>query len=177
MKIISSELLLETPIFTVTRDVAFDPDGFEIQRAIVRHQGSAVVMPVDDKDRILLVKQYRLPAKKFLWELPAGRIDPGETALQAAKRELKEETGLRAKKWTKLVKYWASPGFLEEAMNLYLAQELTQGEATPMEDERIERRWFGKRELGQLIAEGQIEDGKTIIGFHLFGAQKRKKQP
>jgi ADP-ribose pyrophosphatase len=88
MKLISSEKLLETSIFTVTQDQAIDPDGFEIKRAIVQHNGSAVMMPVDDKKRILLVRQYRLPARAFMWEIPAGRVDKGETVLQAAKREL-----------------------------------------------------------------------------------------
>src|SRR5947208_5782591 len=105
MKLISSELQLETPIFSVTQDRAIDPDGFEIKRAIVRHGGSAVMMAVDEKGRILLVRQYRLPARQFLWELPAGRLDEGESPLQAAKRELVEEAGVRAKKWKKLVSY------------------------------------------------------------------------
>src|SRR5215472_9872712 len=98
MKTISSQELIRTPIFHVTMDRALDPDGFEIKRAIVQHPGSTVVMPVDSKRRILLERQYRLPALSYLWELPAGRIDPGETALQAARRELREETGYRAKK-------------------------------------------------------------------------------
>jgi len=86
MKLISSKELIRTPIFWVTMDHALDPDGFEIKRAIVQHGGSAVVIPVDDKKRILLVRQYRLPARRYLWELPAGRIDPGETPLQTARR-------------------------------------------------------------------------------------------
>src|SRR5215467_10676378 len=103
MKIISSKELLRTPIFHVTQDVAYDPEGFEIKRAIVQHGGSAVVMPVDDRKRVLLVKQYRLPARRYMWELPAGRVDPGETPLQAARRELTEETGCKARRLKKLV--------------------------------------------------------------------------
>lgn len=175
MKMIQSEVLLETPIFRVSRDVAIDPDGFEITRAIVRHDGSAVVMPVDAKGRVMLVKQYRLPARQYLWELPAGRIDAGETALQAAKRELKEETGLKAKMWTRLSSYWASPGFLEEKMNLFLAEGLTQGEATPMEDERFERKWFNMKELGSLIEAGKVPDGKTLIGYYRYLDHKKKR--
>jgi len=77
MKIISSQELLRTPIFTVSQDIAIDPEGFEIKRAIIHHTGSAVVMPVDDQGRILLVRQYRLPAAAYLWEIPAGRMDEG----------------------------------------------------------------------------------------------------
>src|SRR5437868_4590153 len=119
MKIISSKELITTPIFSVTMDHAVDPDGFEIKRAIVQHQGSAVVMPVDEKKRVLLVRQYRLPAKQYLWELPAGRVDPGETPLRAARRELKEETGYKAKTLEKLAVFYPSPGFLAEKMTIY----------------------------------------------------------
>lgn len=165
MKLISSKKLLKTPIFSVTQDKAIDPDGFEIKRAIVQHGGSAVMMPVDDGDRILLVRQYRLPAKSYLWELPAGRVDKGETVLQAAKRELVEETGYKASKWTKLSSFYVSPGFLAEKMTIFLARNLTEGEQEPMEDERIQIRWYSARELDQLIREGKIQDAKTIIGF------------
>src|ERR1700760_2045546 len=102
MKVISSKELLRNKLFVVVDEIAKDPDGFEIHRSIVRHPGSAVMMAVDDRERVLLVKQSRLPAERDLWELPAGRIDPGETPLQAAKRELREETGYTASKWTKL---------------------------------------------------------------------------
>jgi len=165
MKTISSTELLRTPIFWVTRDVALDPDGFEITRAIVQHGGSAVVMPVDEKNRVLLVKQYRLPALRCLWELPAGRVDPGETVLQAARRELREETGYRARKMQKLAEFWASPGFLAEKMTIYLATGLTAGEQKPMEDERIETRWFTVAEIDKLMESGKISDAKTMIGF------------
>jgi ADP-ribose pyrophosphatase len=165
MKTISSEELIRTSIFHVTLDHALDPDGFEIKRAIVQHPGSTVVMPVDDKRRVLLVRQYRLPAMKYLWELPAGRIDPGENALQAAKRELREETGCRAKKFIKLAEFYPSPGFLAEKMTIYLAREITMGQAEPMEDERIQTRWFTAREIDDLIRSRKILDAKTMIGF------------
>jgi len=96
MKLISSHEVYRCDLFRVTEDHAKDPGGFEIRRSIVRHNGSAVMMAVDDRRRILLVRQYRLPANANLWELPAGRLDSGEKPLQAAKRELQEETGYRA---------------------------------------------------------------------------------
>jgi ADP-ribose pyrophosphatase len=165
MKTISSTLLLTTPIFTVTLDQALDPDGFEIKRAIVQHPGSAVVMPVDPQKRILLVRQYRLPAGRYMWELPAGKIDPGETALQAARRELREETGCKAQRFEKLAEFYPSPGFLAEKMTIYLATGLSQGPQTPMEDERIETHWFTAKEVETLIVAGKIQDAKTNIGF------------
>lgn len=168
MKIISSEKKFESPIFTVTEDRAVDPAGFEIKRAIVRHQGSAVVMPIDARGRVLLVKQFRLPAEQYLWELPAGRIDEGETALQAAKRELKEETGYKAKTWKKLAAYYASPGFLAEKMNLFAALELTEGEPHWMGDERIEMEWMSGRQIEDMIRQGKMQDGKTLVGYLLW---------
>jgi ADP-ribose pyrophosphatase len=165
MKLISSKEVATTPIFRVTFDHALDPDGFEIKRAIVTHAGSAVMMPVDERGRILLVRQYRLPARRYLWELPAGRIDAGETALGAARRELVEETGYRARHWKKIAVFYPSPGFLAEKMTIFLATGLTPGKSQPMEDERIETRWFAPKELANWIRSGKIIDAKTMIGF------------
>ena len=174
MKITSSKQVYDCGLFRVTEDKAVDPKTkFEIKRSVVRHIGSAVMMAVDDKNRVLLVRQYRLPAEKYLWELPAGRLDEGEKPLGAAKRELKEETGYAAKKWTKLASYYASPGFVQERMTIFLAEDLTAGEATPMDDERIETRWFKRKELAEMIDEGKIEDGKTLIGFLMWRRKKK----
>ena len=172
MKIISSRKVYDCRLFTVTEDRAIDPKSdFEIKRSVVRHNGSAVMMAVDDKNRVLLVRQYRLPADKYLWELPAGKVDEGETPLQAAKRELIEETGYRARTWKKMQSFYPSPGFLAEKMTIYMATDLTAGEATPMDDERIEARWYTRKELKELIAAGKIEDSKTLIGFLTWTAR------
>jgi ADP-ribose pyrophosphatase len=166
MKITSSREVYKCSLFRVTEDQAIDAkSGFTIKRSVVRHAGSAVMLAEDEKRRILLVRQYRLPAGKSIWELPAGRLDPGETPLVAAKRELKEETGYRAKKWTRLASFWVSPGYVEERMTIYLAQNLVAGDATPMDDERIETRWFRRREIAEMIRTHKIEDAKTMIGF------------
>src|SRR5712692_1254010 len=101
--IVSKKEVLRTHVFTVTREKAVEPGGITIARDIVRHSGSAVMMARDERGRILLVRQFRLPARRSLWELPAGRLDAGETPLQAARRELVEETGYRARRWIRLV--------------------------------------------------------------------------
>jgi ADP-ribose pyrophosphatase len=167
MKITESREVYSCKLFRVTEDKAVDPKGkFEIARSVVRHKGSAVMLAMDDKKRILLVRQYRLPADRYLWELPAGKLDDGEKPLQAAKRELAEETGYKAKKWEKLASFYVSPGYVEERMTIFLARDLTAGEATPMDDERIETRWFKKKEIQEMIDSGKIEDAKTIVGFY-----------
>jgi len=168
VKILSSREVTRNPIFWVTEERAVAPDGFEIHRCVVRHRGSAVMLAVDDGGRVLLVRQYRLPAQASLWELPAGRLDEGETALQAAKRELLEETGVRARRWKKLVSFWASPGYVAEKMTIFVATELSKGAAQPAEDERIQCRWFTPRQLRAWIRGGKIRDAKTLIGLLLW---------
>ena len=165
MKIVSSKQVYRCKLFRVTEDRAVDRTGFELHRSVVRHNGSAVMMAVDEKNRVMLVRQYRLPAGRMMWELPAGKLDDGETSLAAARRELKEETGLKARKWKRLVHFYPSPGYLEESMTIWLAKDIEQGEAQPMDDERIETRWFTKKELRAMIASNRIIDGKTMIGF------------
>lgn len=167
MKIISSREVLKNKLFRVVDEVAKDPGGFEIHRNIVRHPGSAVMLAAD-AEQMLLVKQFRLPAEQDLWELPAGRIDPGESALEAAKRELREETGYEAKTWTQLVSFWASPGYVDEKMTIFLAEDLTEGKQEPMEDERIELKWFSAGDVLRMITGNEIHDAKTIVGYFLW---------
>jgi ADP-ribose pyrophosphatase len=170
-QVVSSEEVLRTRIFTVTREKAVERDGITIEREIVRHPGSAVILARDGQRRILLVRQFRLPARGRLWELPAGRIDEGETPLRAAKRELLEETGYRARRWEKLIGFYPSPGYCSEFMTVYLAEDLTAGEARPMEDESIETKWFTRAALDAMVRKAQIQDAKTLIGLLL---QKNK---
>ena len=157
--------MYEGKIFTVRQHRAIEPGGVAVKREVVHHRGSAVVLPRTSEGRILLVRQFRFPAAQFLWELPAGSCDPGETPLQAARRELAEETGYRAAKWRKLVEFYSSPGFLDEKMTLFLAQDIRPGAARPEADERIEARLFEVHELQSMIRRGKLHDGKTLIGL------------
>jgi ADP-ribose pyrophosphatase len=127
-----------------------------------------VILPLRDDGRILLVRQFRLPAQRFLWELAAGRVDPGETPLEAAKRELEEETGLRAERWRLLSEFFPSPGYVDEKMWLYLAEDLTRGRARPESDERIERKWFTPEQIERMISAKKLEDGKALVGCLLL---------
>jgi len=176
MKILASRTLCRTKIFHVTEEHVVEPGGVEAQRAVVRHGPSAVVIAVDAGERVLLVRQFRFPAGGRLWELPAGRVNPGETPLAAARRELLEETGYRARRWKKLLAFYPSPGYVTERMHLYLARGLEPGEARPDDDERIRCRWFSRRELAAWLRSGRIVDGKTLVGLLLWERTRRRSK-
>ena len=177
-EVLSSDTVYQGNVFWVTKDHVKEPGNVEATRDVVRHNGSVVVLAVDtathpDDPGILLIRQYRHAAGKFLLELPAGRIEKGEELIPAAKRELIEETGYRAGRWSQHTTYYASPGFLSEAMNIVLAEDLTLGEATPEEDERIDVHMTPLSEVMRMIHAGEIEDGKTLIGVLLYASQHR----
>src|SRR5580698_1317308 len=161
-KTISSKIVFKGKVFSVRRDEIVEPSGVRATRDVIAHSGSVVVMPVLDDGKIVLIRQYRYAARQYLWELVAGRIDAGENAKQAAKRELIEETGLRAKKFRVFLEFWPSPGFLEEKMFVLLAEGITQGEAEPEEDEKIDAKAFTRAEIEQMLRSGALHDGKTI---------------
>ena len=179
-EVLDSTEVYRGKVFWVTHDTVREPGNVTATRDVVRHNGSVVILAVDtrtnpDDPGILLIRQYRHAADKFLLELPAGRIEPGEQLIPAAKRELIEETGYRAKKWSKHVTYFASPGFVAEAMNILFAEDLTLGAATPEEDERIEIHMTPLSEVMRLIHAGKIEDGKTLIGVLLYNSLRARR--
>ena len=177
MKLLKSTEVFKNSYFAVTDDQLIDPEGVEIRRITITHPGSASVLAVDEKRRILLVRQYRYAAGGYLWELPAGRIDDGEKPLQAAKRELAEETGYRASKWKKLVMHYSSPGIFEERQHVFLATGLKLGEKLPVhEDERVTGRWFKTKELDAMIESGKLVDGKTICGYLVWKRFNKKSK-
>jgi len=182
-ELLSSESVFEGPLFRVLRDRLIEPGGKLATRDIVRHNGSVVVLAIDNskskKDPWIVVeRQYRHAANRFLWELPAGKLEPGEDPLLGAQRELAEETGYRAKKWKPLVEYYASPGFLGESMKVFVAEGLVAGDSHPEDDEQIAFRLVKLSELLKLIELGAILDGKTLSSVLLFArklAGKSKK--
>ena len=181
--VLDSKIAFEGPLFRVFRDHIIEPGGRESYRDVIRHNGSVVILAVDPSKRkkdpwIVIERQYRHAAGQFLWELPAGKLDAGEEPIEGAKRELAEETGYQAKKWSPLVNYFASPGFLGEAMKVFLAEGLVAGDAHPEEDEHIDFRLVKLSDLLEMIDKGKIKDGKTLVTILLYARQlgiKRKK--
>ena len=163
IKLISSKHIFSGPAFKVYTDVVREGE-YTGRRDVVRHTGSVVVMAIQKDKSVLLVRQYRHAAGQYLWELPAGRIDKGEASLKAAKRELLEETGVAAKKWKRILSFYVSPGFLDENMDVYLAEALTLGAAEPEEDEQITMRFVPLREALKWVDSRKIRDAKTIAG-------------
>jgi ADP-ribose pyrophosphatase len=164
-RLVSSRIVYRGPVFWVTTDDVEEPNGVRARRDVIHHTGSVVILAVDDSGstpRVLLERQYRHAAQSYLWELPAGRIDPGEAALQAARRELLEETGYTASRWRRILKFFASPGFVAETMSVYLATGLHAGEAQPEEDEVIYKRMVPLPTASKMVIDGTIRDAKTI---------------
>jgi len=182
-ELLSSETVFEGPLFRVLRDRLVEPGGNLATRDIVRHNGSVVILAIDSAKNkrdpwVVVERQYRHAANRFLWELPAGKLEPGEDPLLGAQRELAEETGYRAKKWKPLVEYYASPGFLGESMKVFVAEGLIAGDTNPDDDEQIAFRLVKLAELVKLIEKGAILDGKTLSAVLLYArslAGKGKK--
>jgi ADP-ribose pyrophosphatase len=167
-KVLSSSIVYEGPIFGIRRDEVIEPSGVRTTREVVTHPGSVVVLPVLPDGQILLIQQYRHATRQYLWELVAGRMDPGETPQKAAARELIEETGFRAKRFRVFLDVFPTPGFLEERMFILLAEGLTAGKAEPEEDEKIISRAYNPKQLEEMIRSGKLRDAKSIAGILFY---------
>ena len=161
-----SKTVFEGRVFDVTVDTIKEGE-IVYKREVVRHPGSAVIVPVFPDETVALVKQYRHPAVRYLLEVPAGTLNDHERPEVGAARELEEELGVVAGKLEKLTEFFVSPGFCEEKMWLYLATELTQTSQKLDEDELIEVVRVSFSEALEMITDGEIEDAKTIIGLML----------
>ena len=167
---LSTERIHEGKIINVDRDRIRYPDGSEAVVDIVRHSGASAVVPFltdpeGEDPQILLLRQYRYAADGYLYEIPAGRLDPGESPADCAARELKEETGCTAKQMEPLITMVTTPGFTDERIHLFMATDLTHGQAAREADEFAEVIVLRLSEALELIQRGEIVDGKTALGI------------
>jgi ADP-ribose pyrophosphatase len=179
-RLISSRAVYRGPAFWVSTDDVLEPTGVRVRRDIVHHTGSIVVLAVDEtksEPSILFEHQYRHAAKQFMWELPAGRIDKGEDEITAAKRELVEETGYSAARWRRVLKFYASPGFVAETMSIFLARGLRAGLAQPEADEVIEVSFIPLKKAVEMVMNGKVQDAKTISGVLWLSHQGNLRKP
>jgi ADP-ribose pyrophosphatase len=178
VKLLSSKRVYQGPVFSVFTDHVQEGD-YRGRRDVIRHPGSIVVLGVENDSardpRILLERQYRHVVGARIWELCAGRIDPGETRLAAAKRELLEETGYTATRWQFAFRFYASPGFLDEQMHVFVANGLVRGQAQPEDDEQITTRLVPLSRAVRMVMTGVIFDAKTMAAILWFDRKHSKK--
>ena len=163
-KTLSSEYVFKGKVIDVKRDDILVSNGHKSIREVVEHSGGVVILAIKD-NKILTVKQYRYPISNTSIELPAGKLEKGENPDFAAKRELEEETGKEEKNWTSLGYIYTSPGFCDEKLHLYLAQDLTFKKENPDEDEILENDRYTIQELLEMIDNGTINDSKTLCAI------------
>jgi len=166
-QLLESEKIFKGAVFEVERDRLLEENGIEIVREVVRHPGGAGALPLFDDGRVALVKQYRHPAQRELLEIPAGRIEVGETPEMCAAREVEQEIGFRAGRIEKLAEFYSTPGFCEEKLHVYLATDLTPSSQALDHDEWVEVVYLPFAEAAQMLGRGGIEDSKTIIALLL----------
>lgn len=152
-------------IVNISMDMIELPDGGTSFREVVHHPGGVCVLPVDENGMAYLVRQFRYPCAEHLLEAPAGKLEPGEEVLPSAVRELSEETGFEAGQYVDLGAYWSSPGFCTELLHLYLALDLTRGEAHPDPGEFLDLVPVPLEELFERVLRNEITDGKTALAI------------
>lgn len=169
-EVISSKKVYEGKVFDVNLDRIREGD-VEYERDVVTHNGSAVIVPVFADETVALVRQYRHPAKKYLYEIAAGSLNKDENPESGARRELEEEIGVTAGKIELLSEFYVSPGFLSEKMFVFLATDLTETAQNLEADEILEIEKFTFEKVFEMIRANEIEDAKTIIGLILAAAK------
>jgi len=168
-KIKQTDKIFSGHVFDIEVDQIEYNSGNKSRRETVIHPGGAVLVAVKPNGKIILVKQFRHPFKKFIYELPAGKLDKNEDPLDCAKRELIEETGYRTENITKLGSIYTSPGYCNEILHIFLAQDLADGDHAREEgEENMEMLEFTIDEIDEMIMSGKIKDGKTISGIYYY---------
>ena len=173
---LSSRRVYDGKVLALDVDDVEEPGGVRALREVVRHRGSVAALPVHADGRIVLVRQYRYAVDADVWELPAGRLDPGEAPETGARRELEEEVGLRAGALEPLLTFFTTPGFCDEQIHVFRATALASVPARPEADERIEPRAFALAEALAMIRRGEVREGKTLVAL-LLESERRRGTP
>jgi ADP-ribose pyrophosphatase len=174
-KTLNKETVYRGKIISVDIEEVELPNGQLAKREIVRHQGAVGILAVTPEDKMLMVRQFRKPLDRTIIEIPAGKLEQGENPLHCAKRELKEETGFEAQFFKPITSFYTSPGFANELLHLYWADELTSGEAAPDEDEFVDILEVSLQQAFDYIESGEIIDAKTILAVYYWQNQQLKK--
>lgn len=168
-KRLASKVVFEGKVLKLRHDQVMLPNGKEASREVVEHPGAVAVVPVTDDGKVLLVRQYRYPVDNVMLEIPAGKLDAGETPENCALRELEEETGYAAGTLKKLSSFYTTPGFSNEILHLYLAGDLRQTEQKLDGDEFLNVEAYSPEEIKTMLADGTINDAKSLVGLLLAG--------
>lgn len=176
-KVIKSDTVFRGKVFDVRVDeIEYNDTRNKSFRQVAVHPGGAVVVPIKDDGKIILITQYRYPHDSVVLELPAGKLEKGEDPMLCAKRELTEETGYSAKETTKLGKIFTTPGFCSEVLHIYLAKGLTPGNHAREEgEEDIQLVELTLDEIEKKIKSGEIVDGKTISGIYMYSLSAERR--
>ena len=167
MRRVSTRRLYAGKVLSLDLDEVVEPGGVKATREVVRHPGSVAALPVMPDGSLILVRQYRYPVDETVWELPAGRLDPGESPEAGIQRELREEIGHRAERLEKIAFFYTTPGFCDESMHVFRATGLVPDKASADDDERIETATVTLDRAREMVAAGEIREGKTLVAVLL----------
>ena len=166
-------MIYEGRVIKVSVDTVELPNGMRIPLELVRHPGGAAVVAIDDENRVCLLRQYRHAAGGYIYELPAGKLEPDEPPESTARRELVEEGAVSAREWSSLGAFFSSPGVFTEVIHLFLATGLSAAAAAPEEDEVFQVEWWPLELAVERAYSGELTDAKTIVGILRAAARKK----